>query len=186
MRLSLAVFGFAAMMGPAFAVEEPPFTLVAKWADCELRAYPALTVAETTLAGERGAAEWSGFSTLAGYIFGGNAGNAKIEMVAPVMTTRTGEGWTIRFTMPAGSTLAKLPKPSDANVHLRAAPAVKLAVIEFPGVVGDADMEAKIEELRACMRAHGLAAAGTPALAQYNGPWTMGPWRRNEVMAPAR
>ena len=36
----------------------------------------------------------------------------------------------------------------------------------------------------ACLKAHGLEAAGPAALAQYDPPWVLGPWRRNEAMVP--
>ena len=171
---------------PAHAVEEPKFQQLAQWGACELRAYPELVVAETTVAAERGAAGSSGFRRLAGYIFGGNASAEKIAMTAPVLETPAGDGWTIRFTMPEGHTLATLPKPDDAKVNMQVVPPTKLAVIRFSGWASDADFADKTRELMSCLAAHGLTAAGPAALAQYNPPWTLGPWRRNEVMVEVR
>ena len=184
MRKSLALLALALASTPAHAVEEPKYQRLAIWNDCELRAYAALVVAETKVPADRDAAGNSGFRRLAGYIFGGNAKSERIEMTAPVLETPEGGAWTIRFTMPAGHDLAALPKPNDADVKMRVAPPVHLAVIRFPGYAGDADFADKSRELTACISAHGLKATGPAALAQYNPPWTLGPWRRNEVMIP--
>jgi hypothetical protein len=182
MRKYLAVLALALASAPAHAVEEPKYQRLAIWNDCELRAYAALVVAETTVPADRDAAGNSGFRRLAGYIFGGNAKSERIEMTAPVLETPEGGAWTIRFTMPAGHDLAALPKPNDAQVKMRVAPPVRLAVIRFSGNASDEDFAEKTRELKACMAAHGLAAAGPAALAQYDPPWTLGPWRHNEVM----
>ncbi len=183
MRRALAVLSSVlAAATSAKAVEEPKFQRLAQWGNCELRAYPALVVAEADVAAGRTAAGSSGFRLLAGYIFGGNASGEKIAMTAPVLETPNGDGWTIRFNMPAGSALGRLPKPNEAKVKMREIPPAKFAVIGFSGWASDADFSDKSRELMACVSAHGLKAVGPPALAQYDPPWTLGPWRRNEVM----
>ena len=186
MRKCLAIVALALATAPAGAVEEPKFQRLAVWDNCELRAYAALVVAETTIAAGRDAAGNAGFRRLAGYIFGGNASAEKIAMTAPVLETPAGDGWTIRFTMPEGHTLATLPKPDDAKVNMQVVPPTKLAVIRFSGWASDADFADKTRELMSCLAAHGLTAAGPAALAQYNPHWTLGPWRRNEVMVEVR
>jgi hypothetical protein len=183
--LALLALGLASAQ-PAVAVEEPKFQTLATWDKCELRAYAALPVAETTVAASRDAAGYTGFRRLAGYIFGGNAKSEKIEMTAPVLETPDNGAWTIRFTMPEGHPLDALPKPNDADVKMRTAPPVHVGVIRFSGYATDADFADKSRELTACLAAHGLSPAGPAALAQYDPPWTLGPWRRNEVMIPVR
>jgi len=175
MRRALSVLAALAPTA-AHAVEEPKFQQLAQWGACELRAYPELVVAETTVAAARDSAGSSGFRRLAGYIFGGNASEEKIAMTAPVLETPAGDGWTIRFNMPYGHTLATLPKPDDSQVKMRVVPPTKFAVIRFSGWVSDADFADKTRELMACLAAHGLAPVGPAALAQYNPPWTLGPW----------
>lgn len=182
MKHALALGIWALTATAAAAVEEPPYTLISRWDGCELRAYPALVVAETEVAAGRDASGWSGFRTLAGYIFGANAKSEKIEMTAPVLETPAASGWTIRFTLPRGRTLSDLPAPGDAQVKLRLAPPQRLGVATFSGVATDADFAAKARDLLACLAAHGLQATGPAALAQYDPPWTLGPFRRNEAM----
>jgi SOUL heme-binding protein len=133
-----------------------------------------------------------GFRKLAGYIFGGNAEKLKIEMTAPVIEARGGggggeaeEGWTIRFVMPQGSTVAKLPKPDDSAIRIRETPATRYAVLRYC-LAGDATVEAKTEELNAFLRRRGLEPAGPPLLAFHDPPWTLWFMRRNEILIPVR
>lgn len=70
-------------------VEEPPFDVVLRADDFELRAYAEMIVAETWVEGTLSEASNAGFRILAGYIFGDNrarstAGSEKIAMTAPV------------------------------------------------------------------------------------------------------
>ncbi len=109
------------------AVEEPAFELIAKTASYELRAYPAVLVAETTIDASFDDAGSRAFRLLAGYIFGGNksrqklamtapvsqqAQPEKIAMTAPVSQQAVAKGFLVQFTMPAGYTLATLPCPT--------------------------------------------------------------------------
>lgn len=180
------------------AVEEPKFQVVKAERDFELRDYPGLTVAEVHVAGDRRAALNEGFRLLAGYIFGGNAGNSKIAMTAPVSQSRAQgskiamtapvtlageEGrWTVQFTMPSEYTIEDLPSPNDRRVQLRSLPPARMAVLKFSGLTGDERVALQTERLEALLRDHKLAPIGKPSLARYDPPWT--PWfmRRNEVM----
>lgn len=169
------------------AVEEPPFTLVEKSGSFEVRDYPGLVVAEVHVGGSRAGASNAGFRLLAGYIFGGNTrqekvamrapvtqaplGSEKIAMTAPVTVSGEPGQWAVQFTMPKSYTLDTLPRPKDDRVKLKALPPVRLAVLRFSGLTGDAEVKKR-------------TAALTASLARYNPPWT--PWfmRRNEVMIP--
>ncbi len=181
------------------AVEEPPFRSVLKDGAFEIRAYPALVVAEVTVTGSQSAAASRGFRLLAGYIFGGNARRQsvamtapvaqepvgeKIAMTAPVTQTRTADAWVVRFTMPRGYTLETLPRPNDAQVRLRATPPAEVAVIRFSGVAEPRAVAARSAELTAWIQRHHLRARGPATLAQYDPPWTLWFMRRNEVMIP--
>jgi hypothetical protein len=189
----------AAWASIAMAVEEPKFTRVLRDGDFELRDYPALVVAETSVSGAQKEAASKGFRVLAGYIFGGNQGQQDIAMTAPVAQTQaTGEKiamtapvaqtqrqaghWVVRFTMPSEYSLSTLPRPTDPRVVLRATPPARFAVLRFSGLARPGTVEAKSKDLLMRLTAQGLRALGPVSLAQYNPPWT--PWfmRRNEVM----
>jgi SOUL heme-binding protein len=195
--LFIAVFGANAMPSQAKAerVAEPPFTLVTRDGDFEIRDYQAQVIAEVTMTGTMGEASNRGFSPLAGYIFGGNAPRTKIAMTAPVtrqqgtkiaMTapvTRqaTGDAWKVRFIMPAGSTLASMPAPNNPNVRLSEEPGRRYGVIKFTGLGGEAIFNRKAVELAGILSARRLTPLGKPVFASYDPPWTLPFMRRNEV-----
>ena len=62
--------------------EQQPYTVIDAYPGFELRAYPAHVVAELDVDTAFDDAGNAAFRTLAGYIFGGNHGNAKIAMTA--------------------------------------------------------------------------------------------------------
>ena len=183
------------------ATAEPPFTVKfhQQQPDIELRSYPALVAAEVTLGSDRDHAANAGFRLLAGYIFGGNEGARSIAMTAPVVMAPTlaavaplpltetagGNGaWTVRFYMPAGATLATLPKPTDSRVHLLELPAAECAVIRFSGLASVADVAERTRELERFIAARHWRVTGPASLARYNPPWTLWFLRRNEVWIP--
>lgn len=199
-----AIFGlvlaFTLIGSAAMAVEEPPFEMVVKDGDFELRDYPALIAAEVSVKGYQNAAASAGFRLLAGYIFGGNVARTKIAMTAPVVQAAPAsqkiamtapvtqvegpQGWTVRFIMPRGYTLDTLPKPNDDRVVLKSTPPVRLAVLRFSGVADAKSYSRSVEALDALISARRLKPLGPPSLAQYDPPWTLWFLRRNEVMRP--
>ncbi len=195
-----AVVAFVLLLGgPALAVEEPAFHTVAREGAFEIRDYPQLVVAEVTVSGDQKSAASRGFRLLAGYIFGGNQGGrsiamtapvieapagVKIAMTAPVTQTEAGREWVVRFNMPHTYTLETLPRPKDARVHLREAPAARLAVIRFSGLAEPGAVAARTAELKAWVQRRKLQPVGPASLAQYDPPWTLWFMRRNEVMIP--
>jgi hypothetical protein len=188
----LALCGLCLVAGPAAAAEEPPYSVVLHEGSFEIRDYPALALAEVTAPGGRNSAAYSGFRTLAGYIFGGNARRQSIEMTAPVIESRPGatgpssepQGWVISFVMPRGLSLEALPKPNDKSVTLRQSRPTRFAVVRFAGLAGDDSVAAETAELKAFLAAKGLNPIGPPVIAQYDPPWTLWFMRRNEIMIP--
>lgn len=182
----------------AGAVDEPNFALVLKEDRFEIRDYAPMIVAEVTRSGERDAAINDGFSPLADYIFGDNAGKADIEMTAPVTQQRRGteiamtapvtqqaagaETWNVRFVMPKEWTMATLPKPVNPEVRLIEVPAERMAVVRFSGWVGDSDIADFTARLKDFMARKGLTPVGEPVYAFYDPPWTLPFFRRNEIM----
>lgn len=198
-RVFAILAGLTAAAAPAAAdsdVEHARYSVVTTAGDIEIRDYAPQIVAQTTVSGERDAAINEGFRRLAGYIFGDNSPRQKIEMTAPVVQTAgekiamtapvsqtpAGGAWIVRFTMPAGYTLATLPRPNNGAVGLVETPARRMAAIRFSGLVNDGDLAANEARLRDDLKARGIAARGPAHYAFYDPPWTL-PWnRRNEVM----
>ena len=130
---------------------EPPYKTLDQLGPVVIRQYGPRIAAETTIEGDEFAARSTGFRRLAGYIFGANHARtsiamtapvaqvpgsvaATIGMTAPVAAESTSPGvWEIRFFMPPNFTLATLPVPDDASVHLVQLPAETYAVLRFSG-----------------------------------------------------
>jgi hypothetical protein len=198
--LALLVLTVAALIsgGPAMAIEQPRYAVSVKDGDFELRRYAPYIVAEVVVSGDQGEAVQKGFRKLAAYIFGANAGKARIAMTAPVAQQPEGEKiamtspvaqapdgrgrWTVQFMAPSAYTLDTLPRPNDPDIHFRVEPPREMAVLRFSGVARDQNYRDRTQALRQWIAARGLTARGSAVLAQYDPPWT--PWfmRRNEVM----
>ncbi len=186
------------------SVEEPRYDVERVLGGAaEIRRYQPRIVAVTRVAGPAESAVNEGFRRLAGYIFGGNTRRAEIAMTAPVtqaVATAGAQGseriamtapvtqavardgaWEVTFTMPAGSTMATLPVPSDERVTLREVPGERQAVLRYSGLAGPEVVRARVDELRALLEREGLEAIGEPVSARYDPPWTLPFLRRNEI-----
>lgn len=198
LRFGLALCLF--LMGTAVqAIEEPTYTVVKQYDAFEVRAYDPYVVAEVAVPGPEADAGSQGFRLLAGYIFGGNVSQQKMEMTAPVTQVATSEkiamtapvmqqaeaeGFLVQFKMPAAYSLATLPKPLDERVRLRQVASATYAVIRFSGMWTDANYQRHLLTLQTAIADNGLTPTGPPIYARYNAPIT--PWflRRNEIWIP--
>lgn len=163
-------------------VETARYEVLESDGDIEIRAYPALVVAEVTRTGPRDQAVRSGFGPLARYIFAKERDGEKIAMTAPVTQKEDGGTWTIQFIMPSTYDLERLPKPADPDVQLRELPPVHRAAIRFSGWWSDELFKAKDATLREWLASKGITPSGTPTFAYYNDPFTPGFLRRNEIL----
>ena len=188
----------AVVPAAAHAIEEPAYEVVRQIDEqVELRRYAPYVVAEVVLATDAADAGRQGFPILAGYIFGKNKGQQKLEMTAPVtqsaapvklemtapvtQSAAAAGGMGVQFVLPREVTLATAPVPDDPRVQLREEPAALRAVIRYSGTWSQANYDEHLAELRKTLSAAGVATEGEPVLARYNGPMT--PWfmRRNEI-----
>ncbi len=188
-------------------VKEPDFKIIKSERNIQLRQYAPYIVAEVKVSGERGAAASQGFRLIAGYIFGGNQSktgsasktgaekiamtapviqqkdNEKIAMTAPVIQQLTDDGsWTVQFVMPKEYTLATLPTPNDKRVELKQVASKQWLTIKFSGTWSKANIEKRFKQLMDYANSNNLKTVGAPRTAFYNAPWTLPPFRRNEVM----
>ena len=161
--------------------EMPPYTVESSDGAREIRAYGAHLLAEVTVSGSRRDAIGTGFSMLAGYIFGGNAGGEKVSMTVPVAQSSKGSGWTVSFMMPRAYTLQTLPRPKDGRIRFVTAPPSRQLTERFSGLADTEGLEARAAALRIWAQAQGMTIADGPHYYFYDGPMTL-PWnRRNEV-----
>ncbi|MGL6211788.1 MAG: SOUL family heme-binding protein [Paracoccaceae bacterium] len=171
---------------PSYSVDETDGAV-------EVRRYAPHIAAEVTVRGSRDAAVNAGFRLLAGYIFGGNEGAAKVAMTTPVtqsekvaMTTPvtqsgSGDQWTVQFMMPQAYTLETLPKPKDSRIRFLTTEPRRMVVLRFSGIPTTAALENRTADLRTWAAARGMALREPPQYFYYDAPFTL-PWnRRNEV-----
>ncbi|RKT46412.1 SOUL heme-binding protein [Thiocapsa rosea] len=186
------------------AVEEPDYRVVRTFSDFELRRYPSYAVAETEVAGPFDEAGNQAFRILAGYIFGDNRADTKIEMTAPVtqrpaagegerieMTAPVvqrpasgteGETFVVSFVMPDRFTLDTLPEPVDPRVRLREEPGKLMAVRRYSGRWTETRYRENEAQLLRAVEEAGLKPLAAPVYARYNSPFSLWLMRRNEVM----
>lgn len=180
----------------AQAIEEPDHQVLRQIEGVELRQYAAYTVAEVVVPGPAADAGGQAFPILAGYIFGKNKGERKLEMTAPVtqtavpvkldMTapvtqTATPGGFLVQFVLPRGVTLATAPEPLDTRVRLREVPPAVVAVIRYSGFWSTSNDDEHLSKLQSTLKAADIAWTGEPVVSRYNAPFI--PWfmRRNEI-----
>lgn len=182
------------------AYEEPGYEVLEKTSSYEVRRYVPYIVAEVDTDGDVREAGNKAFRILAGYIFGDNQGEQKMNMTAPVearerragtkmamtvpVTASQNErnGYTYAFVMERKYSLETLPKPNDPRIRLLEVPPRTMAALRYSGRWTDSNDRKHTSELRNELIAQGIEIVGGPVLARYNGPFT--PWflRRNEVL----
>ena len=193
--------GIGQLVGIRAGTEQPPYEVVGRVGDAEIRRYAPQIAAEAVVEGPVETARNEGFRRVAGYIFGDNTAKASVAMTAPVVQGREpsggsqsiamtapvvqqpagAESWSIQFIMPAKYTMATLPQPNDPRVRLVEIPARTFAVVRFSGL-GREDAVARHEKaLDAALAGSSWRAVGEPVTWYYDPPWTVPILRRNEV-----
>lgn len=175
--IALVAFWFAS--NSRAATETPEYKVVRADGKIEIRDYPALTVATTPMSAD---GMNGGFGQLFRFITGSNESKEKIEMTAPVLIDNTTEKKTMSFIMPQATVNKGVPKPAGNAVSLSNRLATRFAVLRFPGGRNAENEKNAIAALRAWMTAQKLTVKGEPLFAYYDPPWTLIPFRRNEVM----
>ena len=196
--------GIGQLVGIRAGTEQPPYEVVGRVGDAEIRRYAPQIAAEAVVEGPVETARNEGFRRVAGYIFGDNTAKASVAMTAPVVQGREPSGgsqsiamtspvvqqpagagsWSIQFIMPAKYTMATLPQPNDPRVRLVEIPARTFAVLRFSGL-GREDAVARHEKaLDAALAGSSWRAVGEPVTWYYDPPWTVPFLRRNEVARP--
>lgn len=185
-------------LGVAYVLREkatpgPDYRVLVSEGDLQIRAYPAIKVAETVVAGPRKEALNQGFHVLADYIFAKSRPGEKLPMTAPVLQDSGNPmasdpplfddevegGWRVRFVLPEG---IEAPEP-PAGVTIVDLPARRVGVATFNGTAHDERLEAAEDRLRGWLARHGEEVVKSdPEFAFYNSPMIPPPLRRNEVL----
>lgn len=161
------------------AVEMPAYKVVRTDGKVEIRDYPSLMVAMTSMQGDE---MDQGFGRLFQFITGSNDKSEKIAMTAPVLIDTAKSGKTMSFIMPKNTAEKGVPKPTKDSVVLNKVEAARFAVLRFGGSRSAENEKAAATELDKWLSAQKLPAKDAPIFAYYDPPWTPIALRRNEVM----
>jgi len=166
----------ADVRGAPANLEKPPYDVLLKRSDYEVREYPTFTVAET----ENGAAGFTAFGALAGYIFGRNKESVKMDMTTPVFSTKEKMQFYLD-RMPE-----EAPAPTDSGVEVKNIKGQVFAVSRFGGIANEDDGERQALALQRKLERDDLQFEKEWVLARYNDPGVLPPFRRNEILVPLK
>ncbi len=185
------------------SVEEAPYELVRKDKQFEIRDYAPVVVAQTQVVGAASSrkAGNEAFSRLFDYISGeneaqqkiamtapvisevrDNESSEKIAMTAPVMFEKEGDAWRYQFVLPQSYTMETAPRPLNPEVSIARTESRRVATVTYAGLGREAARASNTLALLDWVEAQGLRMLSEPRWAGYNPPWTLPPFRRNEVM----
>ena len=165
-------------------IETPNFKLIKKEGAFEIREYEPMIIAMTKVKSGYREASSTGFRRIANYIFGGNQKQMEIKMTAPVITDvpNVKGMYDILFVMPSQHKFDDLPIPDNDNVELKVKELGKTAVIQFGGWATESRATHYKEKLEQFIETSGYETNSDYMVAQYNSPWALPPFRRNEII----
>jgi hypothetical protein len=187
---------FLSVFGLRFTYEQPRYQVVATLEQSvEIRRYDARLAIEATVSDPdpRKAAN-AAFGLLFDYIVGANKSGGKIAttapvasaseriaMTAPVQMAETGGAMTMRFFLPRSVVAAGAPAPLDQRLRLVEVPPETLAVLRYSGTDRPEKRAANTAALRAVLGTSAWRAEGDPIAFNYDPPFAIPFFRRNEV-----
>ena len=173
-------------------LKTPKYATLRRYRDFEVREYEKFFVAETSVKSDTGSAKMDdseagqAFNRLAGYIFGKNERNEKMEMTTPVFSNKSRK---MQFVVEESSGDVK---PADESVQVRDRERCLFAVASFSGVANKEITDDAEKKLREAMKREASKSESVRflprrgdefvELAQYNDPLTNPVQRRNELL----
>ena len=161
--------------------ESPDYVVVKSDGAFEIRDYPAMTVVSAPMPNP-GDNRNTAFMSLFGYISGKNEASQKISMTSPVITGDVDGKKAMSFVVPADVAKAGAPEASDSKIVVSKRSAGRFAVYRYSGRWTEANETTAQNKLSAWLKDQGLAAKGSFETANYDPPFTLPAFRRNETM----
>ncbi len=159
------------------ASEEASYKIIKKTDTYEIRHYSDRLVVETV-----NRSEDSGFRKLFNYISGENNISEKIQMTIPVTQTIKDNEYFMQFYLPSKFTKKTTPIPSNPDIKITTIREGYFAVIKYSGRSSDKNFIKYSKILHQKLLDDKILIKGSAIKATYNGPFTLPPLRRNEVM----
>lgn len=170
-------------------LETPAYQLIEKDGQFEIRKYDSMIIAITEINSNYRESTSTGFRRIANYIFGENDQNMEIAMTAPVISSSpvNNDGiYDVAFVMPSKHSLSNLPDPNYNNVIVKEENLGKIAILRFGGWATEDKVIKYQKKLEMILIKKRYPINGDFMVAQYNSPWALPPFRRNEIMVPIK
>lgn len=191
MKIALVVIGIIAVLLIVFQFyttmatkksETQLYKVIRKEKEFEIRFYPSATMAMITSSAktykELGS---SGFTKLAGYIFGGNKDKKQIAMTSPVHMDIGDTISSMSFVMPSNYNKDNLPLPDNSNIAIKTTPDEYVAAITFDGFASQEAIKRHTDILESALKEKHLSYFGHFRYLGYNPPYQLF-GRRNEII----
>ena len=183
MSFSLNIILLIAAMSQS--LETPTYKLIQKFEKFEIRDYGTVITAKTTVNSDFRTSTYTGFRRVANFIFGGNDQEKKIAMTAPVITQmKSPQSHVVHFVMPSKYSLETLPNPNLQNIEIEKEELGIIAAMRFGGWATEKRANRYIKTFLKQLQKKKIEIVGDIRVAQYNGPTTIPPFRKNEILIP--
>ena len=159
------------------ANEEASYDVVHKTDIYEVRYYSDRLVAQVTNKGDN-----NSFRKLFNYISGENKNSEKIAMTIPVTQTKKDGELFMQFYLPSKYNKETTPIPTNSDIEITTIKEGYFAVIKFSGRSSDKNFKKHNKILKQKLLEDKISIKGLAVKASYNSPFTLPPFRRNEVM----
>ena len=163
-------------------VRKLPSRLLVQDGKIEIRQYSEYVIAKTSIKQIEMNQNNNMFRTLASYIFGGNVSNQSIPMTAPVITQNKDSNYDMIFFMLGVKQPEELPLPNDQNISLEYMEIGKTISITFGMWATEKRVRYYKEKLDKHINQNKIQIKSSLMVAQYNSPWTLPPFRKNELL----
>ena len=163
-------------------VEQPKYELIKQDGKIEIREYSKYVIAKTSIKQTDTNQNNNMFRTLASYIFGSNSKNQSIPMTAPVITQSTNDNYDMIFFMLDVQKPEDLPAPNDQRISLEQMEIGKTISISFGMWATEKRVQNYKEKLDNYINQKKIQVKSTLMIAQYNSPWALPPFRKNELL----
>jgi hypothetical protein len=179
-------------------VKEPPYTIMSKKDDYEIRRYGSYITASVVLSGSYSSVANVGFRILAKYIFGDNTAHVSMPMTVPVLQESQGvkmsmtapvfmssqgtNAYRVSFVMPGEYTLETLPGPRDSRIMIEITHSKTVAAYAFTWYPSERRVEGKKKKFEQLLAHDGVHTSGSMVLARYTPPFILPFLMRNELL----
>lgn len=189
MKITLIVIGILISLFILFQLytsmatsETQTYKVIKEEEEYEIRYYPSATMAMITSSAttykELGS---SGFTKLAGYIFGGNKDKKQIAMTSPVHMDIGDSVSSMSFVMPSNYTKDNLPLPNNSDVTIKTVDEEFVAAIRFGGFASNDNIKKHTAILENALKKHKQSYYGNFRFLGYNPPYQLF-GRKNEII----